>query len=52
MHGMKTVLAPGVPWPKYESPPEQLKKKKRKSRAKPSKVDKNFERWLASERSK
>jgi hypothetical protein len=48
---MKTVLAPGAPWPTYEKPVEVKppKKKKKVIARKPSKkqiTDKNFELWL------
>lgn len=40
---MKTVLAPNAPWP---GKPVKKPATKRVYRAKPSKVDKNFDAWL------
>jgi hypothetical protein len=47
---MKTVLAPNAPWPVYEDQPKPKRKPRiQKPRQKKSKIDENFERWLASQ---
>lgn len=39
---IKTVLVPGVPWPKYEPPPKKPKQVKKK---KPTKTNLKFDAW-------